>query len=208
MKLKLTLFLLLLPLMMEVLVSCGDDYDSPVEEIEVSHCDLELSDLDNSGAAPQLNFDDSITREAYAIRVRIIRQEYSCRIEENSNFHFISSAMATYPYRNYRYQFIPLENITSISVETMNQFGPDLPPGSDVTQFFRVKSKLEYRYFTVEEYKSRLEIENSSYENRNLEFDMFLMEPTESMEEQQFKVTIELSDGRTLEAMTEPIFFV
>ncbi|MFZ6051015.1 DUF5034 domain-containing protein [Halocola ammonii] len=208
MKIKLTLAILVLPLMMEVLIGCDNGYDSPVREIEVSHCSLELSELDNSGAAPQLNYDDSITREAFAIRARIIRQEYSCRIEEGSNFHFISSAMAIYPYQDYDYQFVPLEEITSIRVQSVNQFGPDLPAGSDITDLFRVRSSQEFRYFTVEEYRSRMAIETFGYENRNLEFDMFLMEATDSHEEQQFKVIIELSDGRTLEATTEPIYLV
>jgi hypothetical protein len=191
---------------MEVLVSCVD-YDSPVRNVEVSHCSLELDDLENTGAAAQLNFDDSVAGEAYGIRFRIIRQEYSCRIE-SPGLHFISSAQAIYPYQSYDYRYISQEEITDIKIESINQFDSDHPAGADVTDLFRALSEQEFKYFTVDDYRDRLAIETFGYENRDIDFDIFLMEPSASDGQQQFKVTIELSDGRTLEAMTEPIYFV
>lgn len=196
------LLILVLPLMVELMVACCDCLEPTY--FNYSHCNLSLSNLDNSGSGPVVTQSNKISKDAFGIRVVIARNENICKIKNNKSF-FLQSAYAISCDCPAEFQYTPLDSITAIKVITTNAFNSAHLENTDVSQYFYVL--LGSEFLTIEEYLNSIEFSLYALEDQMLEFDVIMMTSPNIGTEHDFKITVELSDGRSFNAQTGPIEF-
>jgi hypothetical protein len=181
--------------MVELMVACCDCLE-PIY-INYTNCSLTINNLDNSGAEPIVTLSNTFSKDAFGIKVVINNNENICKVKTNKSF-FFQSAYATSCHCPPELQYLPIDSISSVKVTTNKDFDSQHSENSDVSEYFFVFSGNEF-------YKIEENIVKTFYDfnNSKLEFDLLLMTPPTIGKEHQFKVTIELSDGRTLNAQTD-----
>ncbi|MCH8554086.1 MAG: DUF5034 domain-containing protein [Schleiferiaceae bacterium] len=206
-KLHKLLFLLSLPLLLEVLVACCKcDVIDPMSPF-YSNCALTLVNLDHSGPALQEASSSDIVKTAYGIRLEVERRENTCEVSPQSSL-FIASAMAYTCQCDPLFRFQPINFISEVTITTVNDFDAAFPAGADISSLFSVFSSVNYTpvsdYFpSPNKYVENLDQQSS--ENR---YDLLLTTPPTIGENHQFTVTLTLSDGRILSETTTPIKFI
>jgi hypothetical protein len=197
------LFLLLVPII-GVFYSCCDC--KPPVPASYSHKTLLLKNLDNNGKWAVETDSLQINKNAYGIRFYLTREKDIIACERQINSIFIQSAYAFSVPDCYDYIYSATDRIVSIKIFTLNDFDNQHSGNSDITDYFRVAQT----YSNVDEFLKTL---NYSYEWnefetfpwKNLIFDLMLMVAPTATNNQQFKVQVELSDGRILEQQTTEI---
>ncbi|MGV8091386.1 MAG: DUF5034 domain-containing protein [Mangrovibacterium sp.] len=191
------ILILMLPLMVELIVSCCDCLETIF--FDYTNCSLTINNLDNSDATPIIAQSKSISKKAYGIRVSINRSENICEVERNNSL-FIQSAYATSCDCPPESQYMALDSIVSVAITTCNDFDSEHLGCSDVSELFYVFERNEFT--SIPEYIGNVKTELYDFMNPTFEFDLLLMSPPTIGIEHQFEVTIELSDGRILNAQT------
>lgn len=188
----------MLPLLIEVLVACCDCYD-PVY-FNYTNCSMSISNLDNTGAEPVVTEPNTISKDAYGIRVEIYRNEDICKVKPNPSLVF-QSAYAMSCDCPPEFEYTALDSITDIKITSLNDFDSEHLANADVTEYFYVSSGREFTEVSkfVENMHSTLYY---SFDP-GFEFDLLLMLPPTLGPEHQFSIEVELSDGRILNAQTE-----
>lgn len=194
------ILILLLPLLVELMVACCDCLEPTY--FNYTYCGLTVNNLDNSGAAPNVAQSNKISKVAFGIRVVINRNENICKAKPNKSF-FFQSAYATSCDCPFEFQYLPLDSINSVKVVTKNDFNAGHLENSDVSEYFFVFGGNEFS--TIGEYITNIVTTLYDFSSPTLAFDLLLMTPPTIGLEQQFKVEVELSDGRILTAQTELI---
>jgi hypothetical protein len=194
------LIILILPLMVEIVISCCDCPETTI--LNYTNCSLFVTNLDNSGESPIISQSDSISKNAYGIKLSIIRNENTCELKKRNSI-FIQSAYAYDCFCPPEIEYMPLDSIVSISITTTHDFDSEHLEYSDVSEYFYV---FEYNEFTsIADYISSIETSIPDYFESTYEFDLLLMTPPTLGTEHQFEVNVELSDGRILSTQTEKI---
>lgn len=188
----------MLPLMVELIVACCDCIEPTY--FNYTNCSITINNLDNSGAEPIVTQSNTISKDAFGIRVVINRNENICKVETNKSL-FIQSAYATSCDCPPEFQYLPLDSITSVKIITVNDFNSEHLENTEVSEYFFVYRGHEF--YKIDEYVDNIETTLYDFENPTLEFDLLLMSPPTIGTEHQFQVTVELSDGRIFNAQTE-----
>lgn len=101
----------------------------------------------------------------------------------------------------------PIDSITSIQIYTVNEFDPTHPAEADVSDYFHVFEFNEF--YGLPEYIDRYTNILFDYYIDDfivpLQWDLLLMSPPSLGIEHQFKVQVNLSDGRILSMLTNKV---
>jgi len=187
----------MLPLMVELVISCCDCIETTF--LDYTNCSLTINNLDNSGVSPVIIQSNSISKNSYGIRLSIKRSENVCELKRTNSI-FIQSANATSCDCPPEFLYMPLDSIISVKISTCNDFDSNHLGCSDITELFYVFQGNEFT--VISDYIQDLETELYDIINPTFEFDILLMSPPTVGIEHEFEVSIELSDGRTLNATT------
>ena len=189
---KKVIFLLLFPLIAEVVISCCNCIEPVIQHY--TNKSISINHLDNSRSEPLVSTSDSIIKKAYGIRLQLIRERLAC-IEKRQSV-FIQSAYAFSCGCPPAKQFLPKDSITAIKIYTLHDFDSNHPADSDVSGYFKIYQA--FTFSTIPDYikTSYLVL----YDDRELakQIDFLLMTVPAISGQHQFKVEITLSDGRVL----------
>ena len=191
------ILVLMVPLMVELVVSCCNCIETTY--LNYTHCGLTIKNLDNSGASPVVAQSNSISKNAYGIRLSIKRSENYCELKRSNSF-FIQSVYATSCDCPPEFQYMPLDSIVSVKLTTYSDFDSEHLAGSDITDLFYVYSGNEFT--EISEYLKHVETELYHFINPTFQFDILLMSPPTIGMAHEFEVLIELSDGRVFKSQT------
>jgi hypothetical protein len=194
------ILILILPLMVELVISCCNCPEATL--LNYTNCRLFVNNLDNSGESPIISKSDSISKNAYGIKLYIFRNKNTCELKK-SNSIFIQSAFAYDCFCPPEFEYVPLDSIVSISITTTHDFDSEHLESSDISEYFYVFKNNKYT--SIADYIKNIETEIPDYLGSTYEFDLFLMTPPTLGTEHQFEVNIELSDDRILSARTVKI---
>lgn len=195
---KITLFLVA-PFMLQFFAGCVCDGD--LQYASYSNSSISLLIIDNGGNSPQyFESVDSVPMAAYGIR---LQQSLELTAMESSfNFRLFNSATALSKVCPEPLQYLPLDSITSLTFISLTDFDATHPAGSDVTGYFYQYQKSNYR--SIPDYLSRqTEIVFDAAQD-SLVVDFLLMQAPATAGIYSFEIAVTLSDGRTMNARTNP----
>jgi len=199
MKKRKIIFILLFPLVAEVVISCCDCLKPVIHNY--SNKTISLNNIDNSGSEPIISSAETILKTAYGIRVQISREKIV--FASRSGSVFIQSACAQDCFCPPEIQFLPQDSVISIRIFAVNDFDLNHLANADISDNFKVYKP--HSFTSIKDY-----LKNSNlvlYDDSSLDiiFDLLLMTAPASSDKQKFKVQITLSDGRVLEKETSEI---
>lgn len=199
---KKVIFLLLFPLVAEVVVSCCNCVEPVIQRY--TNKTISTSNLNNSGAAPEPTNADTVAKRAFGIRVLLEREKLACLQKKPSLF--IQSAYAFKCACEPALQYLPKDSIESIHIYTVNGFDNSHAAGADVSDYFKVYSDFHFR--SIDNY-----VKNTSptlFNDQELKprIDFLLMTPPAITGEHRFRIQIRLSDGRILQSESSTIKLV
>ncbi len=190
MKIKKALLFLFIPFFADMLVACCDCEEPQL--FKYTHTGLVLMHLDNHGRLPVITADDPVLKEAYGIRV-LLKGE-AVAFQQPSFSFFISRSYAFSCRCEATIQYLPKDSITGFRIITMNDFDPQHPAETDISDYFRLLSG--YDYSTITDFLHK-EAEIFTYDNpRQIVLDAMLVHPPTQKGACRFRVEIDLSDGR------------
>lgn len=196
---KKVIFLLVFPLIAEVMISCCDCIDPVVQHY--TNKTISVSHIDNSGKEPIVAASNSIIKSAYGFRLQLTRGKLAC-LEKRYSF-FIQSTYAMGCRCPPPSQFNAKDSITTIKVLTLQNFDDTHAAGSEVSDYFKIYH--EFSFAAIADY---LRVSTwTLYDEKELEpqLDFLLMTAPVITGEHQFRIQIFLSDGRILETETSTI---
>lgn len=189
-------------LIIDLCAGCCDCDEST--ELGYSQCELELGLIDNSGQEPTLSAADSIPLAAFGIELQVTPSEQLCHRPRIPSI-LSQSAYATSCDCPPPVSYLPLENLSSLQVITLEDFDAEHPANSDVSDsFFDLESVTEVLpgFARPDEFpRFDSNIPTDSYAWRSL----LLRNGQGQPGVHRFRVEVQLSDGRTLTAETNPI---
>ncbi|MCL1938679.1 MAG: DUF5034 domain-containing protein [Candidatus Azobacteroides sp.] len=205
MKKKLTIFfLLLVPIANILFYSCRCDVE---QHINYLYKDLILKNLDNSGEKAIESESLQFNKDAYGIRLLLLIEEETAVVRAKQiNSIFVQSASAT-SVESCPYVYQAIDSIVSIQVFTINDFDNLHTANSEITEYFKVAQT----YSSVEDYLTNASYTQVYRDNGwftyygPLEIDLMLMTVPTINNHHQFRVRMELSDGRVFEEQTTEI---
>ncbi|MFN6377784.1 MAG: DUF5034 domain-containing protein [Flavobacteriales bacterium] len=193
------LFILMFPLISELLVSCCDCGEPVIEHY--TNQSLAIENLDNSGSDPIIATSPSVPKEAFGIKVIISQEKLACFY--SPKYHFIPTASAFGCGCDIPYQLIAKDTLQSIEIFTMNDFDSNHPSNSDVSHFFKVFRGNSFD--TLSEFLNSYKLILFDESQLELSMNLLLMTPPSLNVSHSFKVKITLTDGRVFEETTLPI---
>lgn len=194
--------LLLLPFIAEFFISCCDCGD-PVQ-LNYSHCSVTTRLLDLQGGEPVVVTEpDFIVATNFGIELTLERSEDVCQFKP-SQFSLFSEASAL-SCDCLDFDASPRETVSDIRVFTLSDFNEEVTAGDEVSNLF-----LERKFNGVTEGLITA-ADQIIYDYGYAEYDTYVMDLvlTQAPNEQgdfQFRVEIELTDGRVLEVLTPIVF--
>lgn len=199
MKTSRIVFILLFPLIAEVVVSCCECTEPFIGNY--TNQTILVNNLDNSGSEPMLATTNSVPKAAFGIRINLSREKTACSNPPRS--FFIQSAYARKCDCPPPHQLLAKDSVSAIQIFTLNDFDSNHPANSEVSEYFKIFKGTSF--ITIEEYVAKRR--TTLYSDSELEesFDALLMTTPSFNESHQFKILISLSDGRTLEGITSSI---
>jgi hypothetical protein len=195
------LILLIVPFVFQISGSCiiGGNCDDP-EIYHYSFQSISVEHLDNSGPMPAVS-SGPVLKHAYAVRVDIDREKIATIIAL-PRFSFFQSAYASGDCAPD--EFIPADTLSSFKIFTLQDFDDNHAAGSDVSDYFRISNPSAYT--ALDDY---IDMYGASvvYNRGDLDtsLQILLMTPPTLNTTHQFRVQIELTDGRVLESTTTTI---
>jgi hypothetical protein len=206
MKTRLTILILLLTPIVNLFHSCKDPCKGhePTKYGEYSYKTLLLKNLDYSEIhTPRQSDSVQFDENAYGIRLHLTREKIVIAYRKQINSILIQSAYALSTNCPPEYILSAKDSIVSIKILTLNDFDDQHSKNSDITAYFKV-----FAFSDVKDYVAGMshtfEGERYNFED-GLRLDLKLMVAPTTTHNQQFKVIVELSDGRILEQQTTEI---
>jgi hypothetical protein len=199
MKIKKILLILILPLMLELIVSCCDCVAPTI--YSYTNKSIDLKNLDNTGIEPIVSDSNSIAKAAYGIRLTIEKEQIAK--SEYMNFHLIQNSYATSCECPPPIQYNPKDSILSIKIMCLSDFDNTHPANSNVSEYFKIYKN--HSYTTIQNF-----IKNSHfilYDKTEFQttIDFLLVQAPTINSIQKFKIQLYLSDNRVLEKETTSI---
>ncbi|MFT3907790.1 MAG: DUF5034 domain-containing protein [Ferruginibacter sp.] len=196
------IFILLFPLVCDMVVSCCHCDDAVIKYY--TNKTIALDHLDNSGQNPVVAATGSVLKNAYGIRLKIIREETAC-IKKHSSF-FMESAYATSCSCPPLVTFKPKNSVVSMKFYTINDFDNLHSAGAEITEYFKAYEKFVFT--AIPDYLEKInEVLNSTTEFE-LAADFLLTTAPAIGTDHIFKIQLLLSDGRTMELETTQISLI
>lgn len=196
---KKVIFLLLLPLIAEVVISCCNCV-APLT-FRYSNKAITAINLDNSGARPEESKADTIRKTAFGIRVYLEREQLACLQKKPSLF--ITSAYAYSCRCEPATSYIAKDTIKEVRIITTNAFDNTHPAGSEIGAYFQV-----FDHFTLSPLAAYVKNWSPTIFNETdlapLK-DLLLMTPPTLGPEHSFRIEFHLSDGRVLQNTTSTV---
>lgn len=195
---KITLFLVA-PFVLQFFAGCVCDGD--VTFASYSNQSISLIIIDNGGNNPRyLESVDSVPMAAYGIRLQ--QNLELTAMESSTNIRLFNSATALSKDCPEPLQYLPFDSITSLKFISLTDFDALHPAGSDVTEYFYQYQKNNYR--SIPDYLSKqAEIVFEAAQD-SLVVDFLLMQAPADAGIYSFEIAVTLSDGRTMNARTNP----
>jgi len=197
---RLLLLILLLTPIASIFHSCRCP-DIEAQYITFSHSELRLRNLDNSGATAIESESLQINRNAYGIRLFLTREKDIVARARQINSFFIQSAYAVSFECPPEYIFTARDSVVSIKIFAVNNFDDEHFAGSEITSLFRAHPSFS----TIESAVASIENTDEHFLREELILNLLLMFPPTANSLHQFKVQVELSDGRILEQYTTEV---
>ncbi len=193
------LFIILLPLIAEVLMACCK-CDATIVSY-YTHTKISVLNLDNSGASASVTSASSVLKTAYGIRLKLFREQTAC-LNPQKTF-FISTAQA-FKCDCGVDSLLLRDSITAIKVFTMYDFDNNHLANADVSDYFKVYKP--YSFSKIADYlKSSKEVQFYIEKFLEVDIDLLLMNPPALNTQHKFKVQVTFSDGRILVQETPAI---
>lgn len=197
-RVKKVVFLILLPLIVQLVIFCCPNCDGVVSG---SYTKLEVDNLDNSGIEALIATGDSITRNAFGIRIHLERDKISCK--ESPNYNSIIPSANAFRCECLPDHIVAEDSITAIKVITLQNFDTNHLSGDDISSYFQFFKN--YHFTSIADYVANLHGTLDDASELNSKIDLLLAHPPLNTGMYQFKIQILLSDGRILEAITSEI---
>ena len=197
---RLLLLILLLTPIASIFHSCRCP-DIEAQYITFSHSELRLRNLDNSGATAIASKSLQINRNAYGIRLFLTREKDIVARARQINSFFIQSAYAVSFECPPEYIFTARDSVVSIKIFAVNNFDDEHFAGSEITSLFRIHPSFS----TIERAVASIENTDEHFLREELILNLLLMFAPTANNLHQFKVQVELSDGRILEQYTTEV---
>jgi hypothetical protein len=181
---------------------CNCDVETQHENY--SHKAIFLKNLDNSGEKAIESESLQLNKNAYGIRLNLVREKVVIARAKQINSFFIQSAYATSCECPPEFLYFPNDSIVSIKIFTVNKFDNQHSENSDITDFFIIAGSFS----TVESYVANMNYtyaDDFEYWGQELQLDLLLMTAPTANNKQQFEIQVTLSDGRTLKQQTPEI---
>ncbi|MCL2682977.1 MAG: DUF5034 domain-containing protein [Bacteroidales bacterium] len=196
MKARLIILVLLLVPIANIFHSCR----CKEQHINYFYNSLLLENLDNSGAEVIESEALQFNKNAYGIRLILLKEERLIVRAKQVNSIFVQSAYAVSWKCPYTYSAV--DTIVSIKVFTINDFDNLHSENSEITEYFKVRQT----YSSVKDHVVNINRPYKSYDmNNDIEIDLMLMTVPTINNRHQFKVRIELSNGHIFEEQTTEI---
>ncbi|MFK7758267.1 MAG: DUF5034 domain-containing protein [Flavobacteriales bacterium] len=196
------ILLLLLPFLAEVFISCCDCED-PVE-ITYSHCALATRLLDLSSGEPVVEeAPEFIVANSFGIEVTLERSEEVCLWNSNKFSLFTEASALTCDCQDF--DTTPRETVTDLRVITLTDFNEDFTFGDDVSPLF-LERKFNGTTLGLITATDEIIYDYSFTQYEDYVMDLVLTQAPELQGDYQFRVEVELSDGRVLEVITPIVF--
>lgn len=196
---KKVIFLLLLPLIAEVVVSCCNCVTP--QTFRYSNKTIMAKNLDNAGARPEESQAADIRKTAYGIRVYLEREQLACLQKRPSLF--ISSAYAFGCRCEPATSYIAKDTVNAIRIISTQAFDNTHPAGSDVSAYFQV-----FDNFTLSPVVAYVKNWSPTiFTEKDLTpfKDILLMTPPSLGPDHSFRVEFQLTDGRILQSTTSTV---
>ncbi|MDZ7633207.1 MAG: hypothetical protein U5L72_01675 [Bacteroidales bacterium] len=164
---------------------------------------LTVSNLDNSRDYVRSNETDTMYSASVAFEMRIAgSRAFALNPKSNFSLGFTeATAMEECPIR-----FVPNQQITKITIRTLEAISSEIPENTDVTTLFLglvPYTSSGYMYEPIENMYNRIN-QQSFYDNATATLQLFCKENIQ-YPKAQFEISVDLSDGRTLTAITNLI---
>ena len=194
---RLTFFMIIIPLVIDMMIACKPHHAT--EGGLYRNTGFTVNNLDNSGSSAFITSSDSVLRQAYGIRLHLVRDKVADI--RNPLSQFVQSAYAEYPI--YYNGYFPLDSIVSIQIFTLSDFDTIHPANTEITDLFRVYQN--YAYTIPKDYFSKISRQYSHLSDLQVNIDLLLMIAPSISKRQQFKIQMKLSNGKILEQETTMI---
>lgn len=197
------LFLIVLPILLDLFTGCCDCDTLRTGDSFYTNCNVQLLVINNAGYEPVTTQNHVLDKNAFGLKVLIDRNENTCSLRNKPMF--INSAMA-FTCKCDGYMFDPIDKVDSLVIYTVSDFDESHSAGSDVTGLFSSYDKSRHDYQSVEKLlKGRLNWSKSVYTEMDEELILLLMTPPTVIHDNQFRLWVKLSDGREFEETTHTV---
>jgi len=197
MQYKKIIFILLLPLLVEILSSCCRCPE--LNHYEYSNCDITLQNLDNSGPNIIVAMSDSITEDNYAIRVAVNRSLDVCETYNYPSLFINSATACSCPSDTWT----PRQEIRSLKIYTINHFDSSHYANSEVTEYF---SAFSGDFSTdIDSFIKNYNYEANGYEDYERLFDLLLNTTPTIGNKHRFKIVVSLAEGKKIIKKTSEV---
>ncbi len=166
----------------------------PTREIRHSVQRVSVRNLDNSGRTPVPSSDSSIVKTAYGISLSIENEE----VFFGPDTAFLPPSCGDI--------YIPLDTVVNVRITTVYPLSSTVSAGDDVTGLFRILYPYGEVYGDVQA-AIRGHGNHYGYQSNVLQrkYTLLLVQAPESAGPQQFRIRLDLSDGRKFETTTREI---
>jgi hypothetical protein len=176
-------------------MTCREECTGPTREIKHSVKRMSVRNLDNRGRKPiPASSDSGVVKTAYGISLSIENEE----VIFGPDTAFLPPSCGDL--------YIPLDTVANVQITTVHALSAAVQAGDDVTGLFRILYPNGEKYGDVQA-AIRSHGNGYGFENSVLlrKYTLLLMQAPESAGPQQFRIRLDLTDGRTIEAITEKI---
>ena len=187
-----------LALSLQLISGCVDCNCGPVKDIYFTKKALSLKNLDANLPEPRLTKDSVFASTRFGIQMQFVTEQVALK-QHSVNWGLISAAMACSCEED---NIIGKEDISSVAIFSNNDFDTSHPKNTDLSLYF--KAKWNNADMPIADY---LKILKDLKHSAIIAFyqGIFLQQAPTASKRHKFKVKINLSDGRVLEAETTEV---
>ncbi|RZK50897.1 MAG: DUF5034 domain-containing protein [Pedobacter sp.] len=198
MMIKKIIFVFAIALSLQLISGCVDCNCGPVKDIYFTKKGLSLKNLDGSLPEPKVTKDSVIGSAKYGIQMQFATEQLALNYHK-VNWGLMSTAMACSCEED---NVIGKEDILAVAIFSNNDFDASHPKNTDLSLYF--KAKLNDAHIPIDDYLKTLKDLKHSAIIAFYQW-IFLQQAPTASKNHKFRVKINLSDGRVLEAETTEV---
>jgi hypothetical protein len=167
------------------------------------HKSIGLQHLDNSGAQPVLVSTDTLNKNAYGLRVKFTRDLVA---KASNTFSLMSSSAYAMKCDCANDYITSGDTVSQIQCFTLYDFDANHPANSDISDYWR---ELSYeKLLDLDKLKRSLNEMFKNEQDLSKSVDILLMHAPTIGVSHQFKIVLTLSNGKTIEQTSTPIYLL